>query len=202
MAEGSPPSKAPTGIDESVCHLNGSHNPFDEDYGVSCLRENLTSGSYGEGLETGRDDAAPALYPTSVFQRDEATFAARCQSRDFDAQIAHVTTCGILYPFLAYLRRIHAYESLGALFEGMVADLVEKNLAQRLWDLFEDMLRLSSVRSRNPDRSTWHDSNVRRNMPRSKRCLRSPSWAISYKLSISPPRASKWNREKVTIFKG
>jgi hypothetical protein len=31
-----------------------THNPFDEARWVSCLRENLTSSSYGEGLETGR----------------------------------------------------------------------------------------------------------------------------------------------------
>ena len=31
-----------------------THNPFDETCWVSRLRENLTSGSYGEGLETGR----------------------------------------------------------------------------------------------------------------------------------------------------
>ena len=30
------------------------HNPLDETHWVSCLRENLTSSSYGEGLETGR----------------------------------------------------------------------------------------------------------------------------------------------------
>jgi len=31
-----------------------THNPFDEAYWVSRLRENLTSGSDGKGLETGR----------------------------------------------------------------------------------------------------------------------------------------------------
>ena len=31
-----------------------THNPFGEDYWASCLRENLTSSSYGEGLETDR----------------------------------------------------------------------------------------------------------------------------------------------------
>jgi len=31
-----------------------THNPVDESHWVSCLRENLTSSSYGEGLETGR----------------------------------------------------------------------------------------------------------------------------------------------------
>ena len=49
----------------------------------------------------------------------------QCPSRDFDAQIAHVTICCILYIFLAYFRRVHAYTPLGALFEGMVAELVE-----------------------------------------------------------------------------
>jgi hypothetical protein len=29
-----------------------THNPFNEAHWVSCLRENLTSSSYGEGLET------------------------------------------------------------------------------------------------------------------------------------------------------
>ena len=66
----------------------------------------------------------------------------QCQSRDFDAQIAHVTICCILYTFLAYFRRVHAYASLGALFEGIVAELIEKNLAQRLWELFEELLQV------------------------------------------------------------
>ena len=66
----------------------------------------------------------------------------QCQSRDFDAQIAHVTTCCILYTFLAYFRRVNAYASLGALFEGIVAELIEKNLAQRLWELFEELLQV------------------------------------------------------------
>jgi len=35
------------------------HNPLDETHWVSCLRENLTSSSYGEGLETGRESSVP-----------------------------------------------------------------------------------------------------------------------------------------------
>ena len=31
-----------------------THNPFGADYWASCLRENLTSSSFGEGLETDR----------------------------------------------------------------------------------------------------------------------------------------------------
>ena len=64
----------------------------------------------------------------------------QCQSRDFDAQIAHVTTGCILDIFLAYFRRVHAYTAVGALFEGMAAELIEKNLAERLWALFEELL--------------------------------------------------------------
>jgi len=37
-----------------AARLDRTHNPCDETRWVSRLRENLTSGSYGEGLETGR----------------------------------------------------------------------------------------------------------------------------------------------------
>ena len=37
--------------------ITRTHNPFGENYRASCLRENLTSSSYGEGLETGRESA-------------------------------------------------------------------------------------------------------------------------------------------------
>ena len=76
----------------------------------------------------------------------------RSQSRDFDAQIAHVTLRGITYIFLAYLRRVEADESLGLLFEGIVAELREKNVAERWWALFEDRLQavLRSVAESGP----------------------------------------------------
>ena len=64
-----------------------------------------------------------------------------CQSRDFDAQLAHVTTCYILYTFLAYFRRMNAYESLDGLFEVIKDELLEKNVAERLWKLFEELLQ-------------------------------------------------------------
>ena len=43
-----------------------THNPVDESHWVSCLRENLTSSSYGEGLETGR---ASSPVPRQSFTR-------------------------------------------------------------------------------------------------------------------------------------
>jgi len=42
-----------------------THNPFNETHRVSCLRENLTSSSDGEGLETGR--------PVSLVPRQSLT---------------------------------------------------------------------------------------------------------------------------------
>jgi len=66
----------------------------------------------------------------------------KCKSRDFDAQIAHVTTTYILYVFLSYFRRINDYESLGGLFEEIKDEMVEKNLAQRLWEMFDELLQV------------------------------------------------------------
>jgi hypothetical protein len=48
--------------------ITRTHNPFDEDYWASCLRENLTSSSYGEGLETGREFAQE---PRQSFTRQQ-----------------------------------------------------------------------------------------------------------------------------------
>lgn len=65
-----------------------------------------------------------------------------CQSRDFDAQIAHVTTCYLLYILLAYFRRVNAYESLDGLFATIKDDLIEKNMAERLWEMFDELLQV------------------------------------------------------------
>ncbi len=64
----------------------------------------------------------------------------KCQSRDFDAQIANVTISLILYTFLSYFRRKEAYETLGGIFELIKDEIYEKTLAQRLWELFDELL--------------------------------------------------------------
>ena len=46
--------------------LDQTHNPFAETHWVSCLRENLTSSSYGEGLEP---DRATAQVPRQSLTR-------------------------------------------------------------------------------------------------------------------------------------
>ena len=66
----------------------------------------------------------------------------KCQSRDFDAQIATITIKCILYVYLSYYRRINAYETLGELFSVIKDELCEKNLAQRIWELFDELLQV------------------------------------------------------------
>lgn len=56
-----------------------------------------------------------------------------CQSRDFDTQIAHITTCYLLYTLLAYFRRVNDYESLDGLFS---------EIKERLWELFDELLQV------------------------------------------------------------
>ena len=46
-----------------------THNPFGEDYWASCLRENLTSSSYGEGLETDHNKAPRQSLTRQIFFR-------------------------------------------------------------------------------------------------------------------------------------
>jgi len=65
-----------------------------------------------------------------------------CQSQDFDAQIASTTITFVLYTLLAYLKRVGSYKTMGELFRLTQQDICEKNLAERLWALFEELLAL------------------------------------------------------------
>ena len=56
---------------KGVARTNGAHNPFNETRWASCLRENLTSSSYGEGLETGREASVPRQSLTRQTALDE-----------------------------------------------------------------------------------------------------------------------------------
>ena len=63
-----------------------------------------------------------------------------CQSQDFDAQIASNTISFMLYIFLSYIKRNSSYETMGELFRMSQQEVCEKNLAERLWELFEELL--------------------------------------------------------------
>ena len=64
----------------------------------------------------------------------------KCQSQDFDAHIASATVTFILYTFLVYMKRKQDYTTLGEALSLIRQDVCEKNLAERLFELFESML--------------------------------------------------------------
>ena len=69
---------------KATVRLTLTHNPWGEAYWASGLRENLTSRSYGEGLETGR---ALTQVPRQSFTRQRTiAWLNRCRrlAKDFE----------------------------------------------------------------------------------------------------------------------
>lgn len=60
----------------------------------------------------------------------------KCQSRDFDAQVADCTHSLMAYNYLSYIQAIHDYETIGALFADVSQNWVRPTLMQRFWDYF------------------------------------------------------------------
>jgi hypothetical protein len=67
----------------------------------------------------------------------------KCQSQDFDAQISSVTITFMLYTFLVYMKRKQDYTTLGDAVLTLQQDVCQKNLAERLFELFEELLQLA-----------------------------------------------------------
>lgn len=64
----------------------------------------------------------------------------KCQSRDFDAHITQITISCVLFIFLSYLKRIRDYETIGGILSLLNAEIVERTLVERIWNLFEELL--------------------------------------------------------------
>jgi len=60
----------------------------------------------------------------------------KCQSTDFDAQIADTTMSLLVYLMLSFHKKIHSYITLGALFAQYRDDLMEATVAEKIWRLF------------------------------------------------------------------
>jgi hypothetical protein len=67
---------------------------------------------------------------------------SKCQSKDFDAQIADATITMIQYILLTLKYRYEKYESKGKLYEEIEEKIYELRLNERLWGLFIELLRL------------------------------------------------------------
>lgn len=60
----------------------------------------------------------------------------KCQSNDFDAQIADTTISLLVYMMLSFHKKIHSYTTLGALFAQYRDEFIEATVAEKLWQLF------------------------------------------------------------------
>jgi hypothetical protein len=69
----------------------------------------------------------------------------RCQSNDFDAQIADTTITMIQYILLTLKFRFEHYETKGALFSHIHEGIIESRLNERLWGLFVELIRVLEV---------------------------------------------------------
>jgi len=66
----------------------------------------------------------------------------RCQSNDFDAQIADTTITMIQHILLTLKYRFEHYETKGALFNHLREGIIQSRLNERLWELFIELLRI------------------------------------------------------------
>lgn len=64
----------------------------------------------------------------------------KCQSQDFDAHIATTTICMIQYNILSVAKRFTDYESLGELFRKTNAETIELTVAEKIWQLINELL--------------------------------------------------------------
>jgi len=66
----------------------------------------------------------------------------KSQANDFDAQIADTTIGIISFNMFSVARRFTSYETLGELFRETSIMLLEMTICQRLWGLFQELLRI------------------------------------------------------------
>ncbi len=69
----------------------------------------------------------------------------RCQSKDFDAQIADTTITMIQHILLTLKFRFEHYETKGALFNHIREGIIQSRLNERLWGMFVELVRLLEV---------------------------------------------------------
>ncbi len=70
---------------------------------------------------------------------------AKCQSRDFDAQIADTSICMIQYNIFSLAKRFSDYETLGGLFDDTKEFVMELTVCKRLWGFFLEFIQLIAL---------------------------------------------------------
>ncbi len=64
----------------------------------------------------------------------------KCQSQDFDAQIAATTLCMIQYNLLSVAKRFSNYETLGELFRDTQKDSLQLSISEKIWVIIIELV--------------------------------------------------------------
>ena len=64
----------------------------------------------------------------------------KCQSQDFDAQIAATTICMLQYNLLTVARRFSAYQTTGELFREIEKDTLQLTISEHIWQIIIELV--------------------------------------------------------------
>jgi hypothetical protein len=64
----------------------------------------------------------------------------KCESPDFDTQIAATTLSVLQYSLFSTVKRFDSYESFGALFRAAKPETFELNVKERIWLIIKEIL--------------------------------------------------------------
>jgi len=106
-----------------------THNPYDESHWVSRLRENFTSGSNGEGLETGR------LVPRQSFTR-QTEFRA-LKTSGFNIEHSHLTDIALINKLFAMVLIGFVWAYKAVIFLNSLRPIKIKKYGRRAKSLFK-----------------------------------------------------------------
>ena len=65
----------------------------------------------------------------------------KCQSRHFEAHIAHISIAMILHQALTLKKRVENHATIGQLFRSVKNQMIEMTIVQKLWKLFLKLIR-------------------------------------------------------------
>ena len=120
-----------------------THKPYEESHWVSRLRENLMSGSDGEGLETGLLVPRQS-FTRQVFFKDAKQYLqlGKCQRNNFDSQIGATTLAMMQYIMLLLYKQMHYGQSLGSIFDMLGTQVQEENISRYLLEIFWEIVNV------------------------------------------------------------
>ena len=77
-----------------------------------------------------------------VFFRESKQYLqlGKCQSQDFDAQIAAATLCMLQYNLLVVARRFSAYQTTGELFREIEKDTLQLTISEHIWQIIIELV--------------------------------------------------------------